>query len=530
MNAHTMIGATVAVAGLLLVGSPAQAASAAGRDEPPGIRIWTDHGEVYHRGDPVQVYFRTEHDAYVTVLRVDTDGRVRVLFPRLPDDPDLARGGETYAVPGADERDAFLVDDAPGIGYVFAVASDDPFRYDAFSAEDHWSFRAINDLSDGRIHGDPYASLQGLIQNILPPGYSNYDTHLLPYYVNQRYDYPRFLCYDCHTYTPYAYWNPYDAWCPRFSLVVYYNPFYFYPSYWYPTRYYRGTNVVYVRPGLTGSQYVFKSRAAQAAPYVVYRDRRAGGGAGSPIGRGVRGVDVGGVGSVPAPGGRRVVGGAAVPSGGRRTVDWGVIGGGTDGGRRAVGGARPGAAPDQGASARRYIADPGRDAGRSPAAGGRGALPSQGDSPAQPRRGVYIDPGRRPQAAPAPRGDAAPTSRPAPPDSRRYIREQQPAQQTPGVYSGGYAPSYAPRREPAQAAPPPREQPARPTPGYAPGYAPRREPAQASPSHGWSPQPAQGTYSAPPARGQGPSQPAVRGTGRAPAPRSQTPALVRRRR
>ncbi len=261
MVGRTMFGAGFALAGLLVVGQPARATSRA--NEPPGVRIWTDHGEVYRHAERFQVFFRTEHDAYVTVLRVDTDGRVHVLFPLNPGDPNLARGGETYTVPGVDDRDAFVVDDAPGVGYVYAVASDDPFNYDAFASDGRWDLETTASMVEGRIHGDPNASLQEVAQNMMPAGYADYDTHLLPYDVEQRYDYPRFLCYDCHAYTPYASWDPYSVWCPQFSLDVYYNPFYFYPSYWYPTRYYGGTNVVYVRPGIVGRQYVFRNRTAE---------------------------------------------------------------------------------------------------------------------------------------------------------------------------------------------------------------------------------------------------------------------------
>lgn len=504
-------GASCVLAGLLLVAGGTEAGAAApARNEPPGVRIWTDHGEVYRRGEKVQIFFRTERDAYVTVLRLDTDGRVRVLFPRDPGDANLARGGETYAVPGVDEHDAFSVDDAPGVGYVFAVAADDPFMYDPFEANDHWSFEAIANLSDGRVHGDPYASLQTLVQQIMPPGYTDYDTHLLPYDVEQHYDYPRFLCYDCHAYTPYAYWDPYSVWCPRFSLAVYYNPFYFYPSYWYPTRYYRGVNVVYVRPGLVGRQFVFRNRAAGASPYVVYRDRRGGWGDG-PGDRGVRGGDIGGVGSVPAPGRRAVPVGPAGPAGG----------GGVDqgGGRRYVGGAVGGGAMP----ARQPVATP-SDAGRrsvgaaipepvtNPRVVGPSPVPTRDIAPAQPRqRGVYIDAGAaRPSAAPSPRSAppaAAAAGRPAP-QEQRFIPQAAPRGETRGTSSFGApaprsAPSYAPRAAPRSA------------PSYAPREAPRSAPR-------YAPREA-------PRGGGGSPAPAARAAPRAaPAPRS-APALVRRR-
>ncbi|HXY20861.1 MAG TPA: DUF4384 domain-containing protein [Gemmatimonadales bacterium] len=493
MSSRVWISASFALAGLLLAGRQARAAERVLSD-PPGVRIWTDHGEVYRRGERVQVFFRTEHDAYVTVLRVDTDGRVRVLFPRDPGDANLARGGETYTVPGVDDRYAFTVDDAPGVGYVFAVASDDPFTYDPFEADDRWSFQEIANLSDGRVHGDPYASLQSLVQQIMAPGYADYDTHLLPYDVEQHYDYPRFLCYDCHAYTPYAYWDPYDAWCPQFSLAVYFNPFYYYPSYWYPTRYYRGVNVVYVRPGFVGRQFVFRNRAPGAAPYTVYRDRRNGWGDG-PADRGVRGVDIGGVGSVPSPGGRRAIPGSADQVNGRRTI------GGADqvsGGRRVMTGEnaeaagtfaprQPAAAPqDAGRRAvRDFIPEPEtnpRVVGPSPVA------PRSDAAPTQPRpRGVYIDAGAAPSAA---------AGRPEAREGVRYIPQEAPRSESRGA--PGYGAAEAPKGGSYNA---PREAP-QSAPAYAPGGS---------------------------SRGGGSMEPAARAAPRAaPAPRS-TPALVRRR-
>ena len=435
-----------------------------GARQPPGVHIWTNQGEAYQHSERVQVFFRTEHDAYVTVLRVDTDGRVRVLFPRAPGDPNLAHGGETYTVPGVDDRNAFVVDDPPGLGYVFAVASQDPFAYDAFTANNQWSFEAIASLSDGRIHGDPYASLQDLVRQIMPEGYADYGTQLLAYDVAQQPDstaialaappppptgrparaasgayplpndvgrghpYPRFLCYDCHAYTPYAYWNPYSAWCPQFSLAVYYNPFYS-PGYGYPARYYRGNNVVYARPGLSGRQYFFRTRAEQAAPYAVYRNRAGGGMQRQPPGRGVRGVDVGGVGSVPAPGGHRIVGGG---------IQY----------------ARGGAAARR---SRDYIA------------------------PAQTRqRGAYIDAGRR-QMNTSPRTAIGRAGRR---ENQRYIPQAAPRQGSRGA--PGYGASRASRGMRGYALAQPRQ---RGAPGYGASQGSRsmRDGASRAPRSGYAP-------------------------------------------
>jgi hypothetical protein len=291
---------------------------------------------------------------------------------------------------------------------------------------------------------------------------------------------------------------------------VYYNPFYFYPSYWYPTRYYRGTNVVYVRPGLGGRQFVFRTRGDRAAPFVVYRDRRGGGMQQQPD-RGARGVDFGGVGNVPAPGGRRTVGGGndQAPSGRR------MVGGGAE---PAVGGSafqrQPGAGSPQETGRRSAVPEP---VTNPRVIGPSVATPSREDiGPMQPRqRGVYIDPGKRQTGSPSPAAVGRPEQR----DNQRYIDPGTRQTNAPPPAAAGrpdprenqrYIPQSAPRQE------------SRGTPGYGVPEAPRSAPAGAPRE---APRPA----FAP--RGGGPSSspPAARAAPRAaPAPRS-APALVRRR-
>src|SRR5262249_4144081 len=86
----------------------------------PSGEIWTDHDDVYHRGDRVRVHFRASDDGYITVFRIDTDGRVRVLYPTEPWQDNYARGDQEYEVRTSGDKYAFTVDDYPGEGYVFA--------------------------------------------------------------------------------------------------------------------------------------------------------------------------------------------------------------------------------------------------------------------------------------------------------------------------------------------------------------------------------------------------------------------------
>ncbi len=257
----------------------------------PRVEVWSDRGDSpYASGQGVRVHFRADRDAFVTILRVDTDGRVRVLFPREPWEDNFARGGREYEVQGGNDRDAFYIDDYPGVGYLFAVASADPFVYDGIQSNEHWDYRMI---ADGRVRGDPYVALTDVAQRIVPDGYSDWDYDVAPYYVQQHYDYPRFLCYDCHTYVSYPSWSPYDYTCVRFRIVVFDDPYY------YPYRYYGGTRVVFTRPYRPEPRFIFKDRQATDAFITRVRERPVNDDRRRDVG--VRGRDLGGTGVIPPP-------------------------------------------------------------------------------------------------------------------------------------------------------------------------------------------------------------------------------------
>jgi hypothetical protein len=187
------------------------------------------------------------------------------------------------------------VDDYPGVGYLFAIASPQPFDYDPIARGDYWDYRLVD---GGRIQRDPYVVLTDLAERIAPG--ADYDYDVVPYYVERHYDYPRFLCYDCHAYASYDQWDPYLRSCSRFRVVIYDDPRY------YPYRAGRGRNVVLSRPTHPGARFVFQD----AAPGRDYVSREQRGGRtddqgrrrGDPDGR--TSEDVGGPGSVPTPGAR----------------------------------------------------------------------------------------------------------------------------------------------------------------------------------------------------------------------------------
>jgi hypothetical protein len=257
------------------------------------VEIWTGRDEPYRRGEGARVYLRTDEPAHVTVFRVDTDGRLRVLFPHEPWGDTYVRDRREFELSGSRGGRSFIVDDYPGVGYLFAIASRDPFDYQDITRGDYWDYRLVD---GGRLRGDPYVFLTDLADRIAGGG--DYDYDIAPYYVDRRYDYPRFVCYDCHAYAAYDEWNPYERACSEFRLVVYDDPRY------YPYRYNRGRNVVADRLAHPGPRYVFRD-ADPRSEYVTRLQRRR------PDEPARTSDDVGGQGSVPAPGtqslGRRTV-------------------------------------------------------------------------------------------------------------------------------------------------------------------------------------------------------------------------------
>ena len=89
----------------------------------PNVDVWFEQGNEFDRGQPGRVMYSGDAGSYVTLLRVDTDGRLTVLSPRHPNERSrfgASRSG--IAVP-------FQADPTEGVGYVFAVASRTPFDF-----------------------------------------------------------------------------------------------------------------------------------------------------------------------------------------------------------------------------------------------------------------------------------------------------------------------------------------------------------------------------------------------------------------
>jgi len=232
-------------------------------------RVWLDRGDepVVELGDEIRIYYRTSADAYAAIFRIDTDGTVSLIFPQHPDADSFVGGERDYRLV---LRDAprWRVDDDPGVGYFFMVASDSPpdLSQFGFDAVDGWDLSGVGEA----VYEDPYIAIDEYVATILPDwDIVPYALDFLTYNVGEDNDFPRFLCYDCHCFQSYSNWNPYAYSCSSYQVVIWDDP-YFYPRYRYS-----GTRVVVARPPIPRPRYGMTARVAGSWGQPIVRTRQA---------------------------------------------------------------------------------------------------------------------------------------------------------------------------------------------------------------------------------------------------------------
>jgi hypothetical protein len=246
--------ACLVTAGLLatLAAAPAPVGAA------PRVDIWTDRGEggVYHPGESIRIHLRPYQDCYVMVYEIDTDGYLRVLYPRDCCEDGYLEGGATYVI-GSSRR--LYVTGPSGVDYIHVLASYEPFRqvywhgcagYEDYAYGVTW--QGFHDYwgcaLPPRINGDPYIAMETIDEFICMDGLERglVAADLTYFYVGERVHYPRYLCYDCHGFNTCI--RPYNDVCLAFSIsFVDCDPCYRPCSWWWwcsPRRLYCGPRFV----------------------------------------------------------------------------------------------------------------------------------------------------------------------------------------------------------------------------------------------------------------------------------------------
>ena len=135
-------------------------------DQAPRVRVAIDGPRFVNPGMPMRVRFEVSDNAFVTVVRVDENGRMSILFPYARNQRAAARGGMVHHVRNPRLGDAsFVATDRMG-GYVFALASYAPLDFTSFENRDYdraggWSaFTQVNrtDASRPDVFIDRFAA------------------------------------------------------------------------------------------------------------------------------------------------------------------------------------------------------------------------------------------------------------------------------------------------------------------------------------------------------------------------------------
>jgi uncharacterized protein DUF4384 len=169
-------------------------------DNAPPIDLWLDQVS-YNVGDRIAPHFETEPGAYVTIVRVTSDGEVRVLYPQQPryqrqyEKSQLVNDRVPYS--SLDRR--FEVYESEGMGFVFAIASYSKFNYSYFSTGGDWS---LNHLASIR-YGNPFEIVRRFADRTLGDG-SDFAMDYVSYQVYNDAARSRYATrYDYNTYDDY---------------------------------------------------------------------------------------------------------------------------------------------------------------------------------------------------------------------------------------------------------------------------------------------------------------------------------------
>jgi hypothetical protein len=231
------------------------------------VRVWLDNDrDVLRLNDRTRVLVRTNGDAYVAVIHIDTNGDVEFIYPSSPYDDGFLRGGRSYALP-ARGSGWLNIRGGYGIGYVFAIASEEPLDLQRY--RDSW-YRSARWDRGRNVYGDPFYAMERFERNLVRDlDYGYHDTDYYSYHVGQRYSYPRYACYEDYGswyYSRSTYWGG----CDRVRVLLIERPYY------YDTRYYHGDRRYYYRR-YYGDTYAGRQREPQHG----YKDREQTSGTGN---------------------------------------------------------------------------------------------------------------------------------------------------------------------------------------------------------------------------------------------------------
>ena len=136
--------------------------------DAPAVQLWLDDRSLGF-GDIIRPFVVTEEGAYLTVIRVSTDGELRVLYPARPSQQQRYREGmfPNDRLPVTSVDQSFYVKESAGSGFVFAIASFDRFNYSYYATGNQWSYAR---LANASRFGNPFQIARSFIEEVTAGG------------------------------------------------------------------------------------------------------------------------------------------------------------------------------------------------------------------------------------------------------------------------------------------------------------------------------------------------------------------------
>lgn len=220
--------AMLAALGSVLPAQQSRVYSPQQSDNAPQIDLWLDQIS-YRPGDRIAPHFVTEPGAYVTIVRVTSDGQLAVLYPARPWEQKAYHTNQLVndRVPlYLSNENRFQVAESRGTGFVFAVASFNKFDYSYYTSGGTWS---VARLANDSRYGDPFEIVRRFVDRTLT-GTSDYSLDYVSYDVLQNGPRSRYASrYAYSTYDDY-----YDSCMSAFGLRYSSYCYNAYPGYYPP--------------------------------------------------------------------------------------------------------------------------------------------------------------------------------------------------------------------------------------------------------------------------------------------------------
>src|SRR6266545_5256375 len=147
------------------------------REQAPSVSVWIDRFS-YRPGQRLRAFFQSDPGAYVTVLRISTSGELRVLYPRTPSMQQQYRMDRLVddEVPYSTDL-GFYLNEPDGVGFVFAIASFEPFGYRSVTSAGRLNTYQLTTTG----YTDPYEVVTRFIDRTL--SYADYSTDFIQYQI-----------------------------------------------------------------------------------------------------------------------------------------------------------------------------------------------------------------------------------------------------------------------------------------------------------------------------------------------------------